>query len=219
MEPVHDSLLSHKTVGRLSLYRRLLQEMLADGQTYIFSRQIAAMTGGTGAQVRRDMMVVGYTGSPIHGYTIRDLLTKIGEFLDTGSAQKAALVGIGNLGRALLSYFSSRNSSLAVVAAFDVDPSKANRVIGGCRCYPAEMLAEVLESEGIEVVILAVPAQEAQPLAELLYAHGVRGMVNFAPVHLRIPEDAFVEQIDLTMALDKAAFFARSKGEHKEMKS
>jgi redox-sensing transcriptional repressor len=68
-------------------------------------------------------------------------------------------------------------------------------------------------------VILAVPAQEAQPLAELLYAHGVRGMVNFAPVHLRIPEDAFVEQIDLTMALDKAAFFARSKGEHKEMKS
>lgn len=218
MEPIHqDQLLSPKTIGRLSLYRRLLTELSAEGQTHIFSHQLAAMTGGTGAQVRRDMMVLGYTGSPTKGYTIQDLLTNIGEFLDAGSADKAVLVGVGNLGRALLAYFAARASNLSIVAAFDTDPSKVNRVIGGCHCHPIETLYEVFDETPAEVAILAVPAHNAQTVAATLYSHGVRGFVNFAPVHLQLPEDAFIEQIDLTMALDKAAFFGHAKSE-KEVK-
>lgn len=218
MQPIlTDTLLSPKTVGRLSLYRRLLAELHGQGNLHVFSHELAAMTGGTGAQVRRDMMAVGYTGSPNKGYAVTELLTSVSEFLDARSTEKAAVVGVGNLGRALIAYFTTRATNLNIVAAFDMDTAKVNRVIGGCRCFPMEQFPEQIRDEGIEVAVLAVPAQEAQGVAALAYAHGVRGIVNFAPVHLQLPENTYVEQIDLTMALDKAAFFGHAMAQHKEV--
>jgi redox-sensing transcriptional repressor len=201
--------ISQKTIARLSLYRRLLQEVAAKGTRNIYSHQMAAIAGTTAAQVRRDWMVIGYTGSPAHGYEVSDVVAAISKFLDPAAEQKVALVGIGNLGRAILVYFTGRRPKLSVVAAFDTDPHKVNRVIHGCRCYPKQQLREIIAANDIKIAIIAVPASEAQYVADSLVASGVRGLLNFAPVPLRVPQGVFVEDIDLTMSLEKVAYFSR----------
>jgi redox-sensing transcriptional repressor len=170
---------------------------------------MAAIAGTTAAQVRRDWMVIGYTGSPAHGYEVSDVVAAISKFLDPAAEQKVALVGIGNLGRAILVYFTGRRPKLSVVAAFDTDPHKVNRVIHGCRCYPKQQLREIIAANDIKIAIIAVPASEAQYVADSLVASGVRGLLNFAPVPLRVPQGVFVEDIDLTMSLEKVAYFSR----------
>lgn len=202
-------MISDRTIGRLSLYRRLLRDLLADGEKNIFSHQLAAMAGGTAAQVRRDIMAIGYSGSPVHGYDIEQLLKSIGHFLDAAQTQNVALVGVGNLGRALLAYFVGRHPTLSVVAAFDSDPVKANRVIHGCRCYPIEDLKTIVREHDIRLGVISVPAPEAQGVANLMCQAGVRGLLNFAPVRLWVPEHVYVENLDVTMSLEKVAFFAR----------
>lgn len=210
-------MISDRTIGRLSLYRRLLRDLLSDGEKNIYSHQLAAMAGGTAAQVRRDIMAIGYSGSPVHGYDIEQLLESIGLFLDASQTQNVALVGVGNLGRALLAYFVGRHPTLSIVAAFDTDPAKANRVIHGCRCYPLEDLKRLVTELDIRLGIIAVPAPEAQGVANVLCQSGVRGLLNFAPVRLWVPEHVYVENLDVTMSLEKVAYFARQGDVEKEV--
>ena len=127
--------ISDKSVERLSLYRRLLMIQLTQGADNVFSHELAALAGSTAAQVRRDLMVVGCSGSPSRGYNVRELMEAIGAFLDAPAGQRVALVGVGNLGRAILAFFGGRRPKLSIVAAFDVDPLKVDRVIHGCRCH------------------------------------------------------------------------------------
>lgn len=208
---------SDKTIGRLSLYRRLLNSLVSDGIANVFSHQLANMAGGTAAQVRRDMMAVGYSGSPKRGYDVRELISSIATFLDAPQGQGVALVGIGNLGRAILTYFSGRRPNLSMVAAFDSDPYKVNRVIHGCRCYPMAELATVVERLEIRTAIIAVPATEAQAVAERLIRGGIRGILNFAPVRLRVLGGVYVEDIDMTTSLEKVAYFARQDAADKDV--
>jgi redox-sensing transcriptional repressor len=209
---------SHRSIGRLSLYRRLLYDLAKNGAEHVHSHQLAGLAEVTAAQVRRDLMAVGCPGTPRRGYNVRDLIESIGELLDSPRAQGAALVGIGNLGRALLAYFAGRRPKLAIVAAFDVNPAKVNRLVHRCRCYPAEKLPGVVRRKDIRVGIVAVPADEAQRTAEMLVSAGVRGIVNFAPVRLHVPRDVFVEDMDMTMSLEKVAYFARLDRKHNGVK-
>lgn len=199
----------HRTIARLSLYRRLLRQADREGVQNLFSHELAKMAGATAAQVRRDITFVGHSGSPTRGYDVRELLDSIGTTLDAGQRQPVALVGVGNLGRAILAFFHGRHPNLAIVAAFDADPHKAGRVIHGCRCYPMEQMAEVVKGEGITVGVVAVPAEAAQQVTDTLVRAGVRGILNFAPTPLRASGGVFVEDIDMTMALEKVAYFAR----------
>lgn len=203
------SLVSDKTIGRLSLYRRLLTGLLAEGELSIFSHQLARLAGGTAAQVRRDVMATGYTGSPTKGYDTAELIESIGSFLDDPEGTGAALVGVGNLGRAIMAYFAGRRPKLTITAAFDSDPAKTNRVIHGYRCYPTEELASVVKEQGIQVGIIAVPTAAAQETADLMTEAGITGILNFAPSRLRVRPSVYVEDIDMTMALEKAAYFGR----------
>ena len=120
---------------------------------------------------------------------------------------------------ALLSHIPSQSKNMAIVATFDKDPNKAGRVIQGCHCYPLEMLNQVFREKSILLGILAVPAPEAQGVADLMVRAGARGIVNFARVALRVPMNVYVENIDMTMSLEKVAFFARQKREEKEVES
>lgn len=208
---------SAKTIGRISLYRRLLATLRAEGVQSAFSHELAAMAGATPAQVRRDIMAVGYSGSPVRGYEVDALIEAIGRFLDAPEPEALALVGIGNLGRAIMAFFEARRPNLRIVAAFDRDPAKVGRVIHGCRCYGMESLEEVVECEGIRSGVITAPAEGAQEAADKLVAAGVTGLVNFAPVPLRLPESVFVENMDLTTSLEKAAYFARRGEVRKEV--
>jgi len=166
--------------------------------------------------VRRDMMAVGYSGSPTRGYDVRALVESIGESLDAPEGQGVALVGIGNLGRAIMAYFTGRRPKLSIVAAFDSDPAKINRVIHGCRCYSMIELPEVVRDLAIRIAIITVPSAEAQSVADSLVRAGVTGILNFAPAPLRVPAGVYVEDIDMSMSLEKVAFFARQGLKPKE---
>jgi redox-sensing transcriptional repressor len=202
-------MLSDKTIGRLSVYRRMMQKWLAEGREYVYSHEIASACGVTPAQVRRDLMPTGFTGSPNKGYSIPGLLQNLGNLLDDPEEQRVALVGVGNLGRATLAYFTGRRPNLSIVAGFDQDPAKVNRVIHGCRCYPMEELGTVVKGQGVEVAILAVPAHAAQAIAQQLVTYGVRGILNFAPISLRVSPEVYVEDLDMAISLERVAYFAR----------
>jgi redox-sensing transcriptional repressor len=201
--------ISEKTIGRLILYRRLLDDLLADGKHSVYSHELARLAKVTAAQVRRDVMGLGYSGSPAHGYDGQELIKCISRLLDPVKPQNVALVGVGNLGRALLAYFSGRRPNLSIVAAFDNDPVKANRVINGCMCYPVDQMSEIVEKLNIEIGIVAVPVSEAQRVAETCMKSGMKGLLNFAPTPLHLPAGVYSSDIDLAITLEKVAFFTR----------
>ena len=202
-------MISGKNIGRLSLYRRLLLMLMLEGTDSVYSHELAKLAGGTAAQVRRDVMAVGYEGSPTKGYNTKELIKAISDFLDAPAGQRVALIGVGNLGRALLAYFTGRWARLTIVAAFDTDPTKVGRVVHGCRCYGLEKLDEVVEKENITIAVITVPAEHAQHVADKACSAGIRGLLNFAPVRLWVPAGTYVEDLDVSMSLEKVAYFAR----------
>ncbi len=199
------------TIERLSRYRRVLAGLAAEGQTHVFSHELAELAHSNGAQVRRDIMLIGHTGSPAKGYAVGDLARAIGKVLDDPATARAVLVGLGNLGRALVDYFSNRGSRFAIAAILDTDESKVGAPYRGCPTFSMERLEEVVAEKKLRLAILTVPAEVAQEAAERLVAAGVTGIVNFAPMTLRLPERVFVEQVDIAAAWEKVGYFARRR--------
>ncbi|MCX8032719.1 MAG: redox-sensing transcriptional repressor Rex [Thermoleophilia bacterium] len=205
--------ISRRTVKRLSLYRRLLDRLRASGVTSIYSHQLAHLAGVSAAQVRRDFMVIGYSGSPSRGYQLDTCLAAIEELLDGSTRQDVALVGLGRLGQSVLAHFAGRRPALRIAAGFDVDPDLIGRTIEGCPVYSIEDLERVISEKKIKVAILAVPPEKAQETADALVRAGVRSIVDFTAIPLRVPDDVFVDHMDITSALESAAFFARQEQE------
>jgi len=143
-------------------------------------------------------------------------MDSISEIIDAPQMQNVALVGLGHLGRAVLDYFQGRRPRLQIIAAFDTDPGKINRVILGCRCYHTDEMEEVIKENNITVGILAVPVDEAQEIATRMVNAGIRGLLNYAPMRLQLPNDVYVENRDMIMAVEKAAYFARQSMKGKE---
>jgi redox-sensing transcriptional repressor len=200
-----------QTIGRLSLYRRLLLDLSAGGMRQIYSHQLASAAVATPAQVRRDLMMIGFTGSPRKGYGVEDLIAAVNAILAKSVETSVALVGVGNLGRAILAYYTNRQPWVRFTAAFDRDADKANRIIHGCRVYPFDQVEDVLGRDGIKAAVIAVPAAEAQRVADRLVLAGVRSFLNFAPVRLHLPTGVFVDDMDMSTALDRVAYYAHQQ--------
>lgn len=201
---------AEKTVSRLLLYRHLLARLLGEGGRWVHSQDIADQAGVHAVQVRRDLMVIGYTGTPAHGYDIALLFKALGRYLDAPDCQNAVLVGIGRLGSAILAYFHQRLSPFRIVAAFDRNPRRVSRSLFGCPCHPLDRMHDVIREHQIRVALLAVPAGAAQSAADAAIGAGVLGLINFAPIHLHVAPEVFVENMDITATLEKVAFFART---------
>jgi len=184
-------------------------DLRANGVQNVYSHQLAKMAGCTAAQVRRDLMAVGSLGTPTRGYDIDKLFERIGDYLDSPQGQNVALVGVGNLGSAILAFFSGRRSKLSIVAAFDNDPEKFARVTHGCQCYSVSELVKTVRKRDIDVGIITVPADQAQSVADLLVKAGIGGILNFAPFTIQVPHDVYLENMDITILLERVAFFAR----------
>jgi redox-sensing transcriptional repressor len=203
--------ISRKTVGRLSLYRRLLDDLRFSGTTNIYSHQLAHLAGVSATQVRRDFMVIGYSGSPNRGYEVATCLASIESLLDGANRQDVALVGLGRLGRSLLAHFAGRRPQLRIAAGFDTNPALIGTSIEGCPVHNVNELEQVVANRGIRIGILAVPPEMAQSAADALVRAGVRSIVDFTAVPLRVPDEVFVDHMDITSALESAAFFARGE--------
>jgi len=149
--------ISSRSVERLSLYRRALLGTHPGWGDSVYSHQLATACGLGAAQVRRDLMAIGYSGSPNAGYEVERLLRAIDAYLDAPEPIYVAVVGVGYLGRALVTYLSNRSPNLVVTAAFDNDPKKTDRVLSGVNCYPVGRLGEVMAHQKIDIGIITVP--------------------------------------------------------------
>jgi redox-sensing transcriptional repressor len=201
--------ISTRSVERLSIYRRALLHGKHEFGLSVYSHQLAQACQLTAAQVRRDLMAIGYSGNPNSGYDVKRLLHSLAEFLDSQGGRAVAIVGMGYLGRAIAAFLSNRTLKIRLVAAFDTDLDKIGLTFSEVHCYSVRQMQEVLEEHGIDVAIITVPTEQAQHAAEQLVAAGVTGILNFAPVVLRLHERIYVENIDMTVSLEKVAFFAR----------
>jgi redox-sensing transcriptional repressor len=201
--------LPEKTVERLSEYRRTLLNCLAEGKTHIFSHDLAKLHNITAVQVRRDIMFIGYTSAQRKGYDIKEMINVIGTVLDAETGLNVGLVGIGNLGRAITSYFSGKRSKLNIVAAFDNDLDKIDRVIAGVPCYHISKISEIVKEKGISIGIITVPSDFASNTAKILVLSGIKGILNFTSVPLNVPEHVHLENSDMITSLEKVAYFVK----------
>lgn len=205
--------LPERTVERLSEYRRSLLQCLEEGKTHIFSHELANLHHNTAVQVRRDIMFIGYTSMQRKGYDVRELVDVIGEILDSEMGLNVAVIGIGNLGKAFTTYFVGKRSKLNIIATFDVDTTKIDRVISGVKCYPLNRLKEVVETHQISIAILTVPADSASEVAAQLVEAGIKGLMNFTTIPLNVPNEVFLDEYDMITSLEKVAYFVKSPRE------
>jgi redox-sensing transcriptional repressor len=197
--------LSRATAHRLSLYLRALAAWPADAGK-VSSGRIAAACGATDAQVRRDLASLGHLGRRGIGYDAPELAAAIRAVLGIDRTWRAVLVGVGNLARALLRYRGFRTQGFEVLALFDSDPGKVGEKVEGLPVEPTDRLADRVRELGAELAILTVPADAAQPVADALAAAGIRGVLNFAPVLLRLPPRVKLVSVDLAIQLEQLAF-------------
>lgn len=206
-----DKHVSLQTVERLSAYRRVLEELDRDGVEYIHSQQFAGLVGVTPAQLRRDLSSFGTFGNISRGYNVYQMGRTMSRIMGTDSTQSLALFGVGDLGRALLSYRGFEERGFHIAVAFDVDQDKVGRVFAGRRCYALEALATVLPQYEVRMAVLASRPEGLQALADRIAAAGVRAILNFVPKRVSAPEGCFVENTDISAKLEKLSFLARAQ--------
>ena len=198
-----------KTVERLSQYRRRLLNLLEDGKEYIFSHELAEILQITAVQVRRDLMLLGYSSVYRKGYPVRKLIEVIGTRLDSVQGQNVAIIGMGNLGTALLHYLYGFRPKLNIVAAFDIDKNKIDKSIAGVKCYGMSSLDTIVPKLNISIGIMAVPQSSAMDVAKLVVKSGIKGILNFTHIPLHVPPDIYLEEYDMVTSLEKVAYFVK----------
>jgi redox-sensing transcriptional repressor len=201
-------------VGRMSLYLRQLETYQRMGYTTVSSSQLGQPLSIKNAQVRKDLAFFGQFGHPGIGYRIQELTDALRHILGIDHDWPLALVGLGNLGRALLRYRGFRTRGFHVIALFDNDPHKIGHKHDGMVVEPIDSLNNVVALRKINLAILCVPADAAQRVAEVLVAAGIRGILNFAPVPLIVPAHVNLVPVDLSVQLENLAYkVQKAKGE------
>jgi redox-sensing transcriptional repressor len=201
--------LPEKTIERLSMYRRNLIAVANSGTEYLFSHQLAALMHTTPVQVRRDIMLIGYTGTMRKGYHIGNLVELIGIIIDSREGKNVAVVGIGNLGKAIISHFNGKRNKLRIIAAFDSDPEKYGGLFAGVRTYAVSKIYEIVKQQKISIGIIAVPDDKAEDVAEKLVNAGVTGILNYTSQPLSVPSHVYLEEYDMLTSIEKVAYHAK----------
>jgi redox-sensing transcriptional repressor len=196
-------------VRRLSLYLRQLEAFHAADHRTVSSRQLGEALSLSDAQVRKDFAYFGQFGHPGIGYRVPELIQRVRRILGTDKQSNVLLVGMGNLGRALVSFGGFAKRGFDVVAAFDRDPGVIGMKSPGPIAFSVQPLADlpqVVKEKSIRLGILAVPAPAAQAVADTMIAGGVRGILNFAPVTIQAGAEIAVASVDLGVHLEQLSF-------------
>ena len=192
---------SEPALKRLPLYHRFLKEWQTGGHATVSCTDIGADLDLDPTQVRKDLEAVGVVGRPRIGYLVANVLDELETFLGWKNLNDAFLVGAGSMGSALLGYRKFEQCGLKIVAAFDLDPSKISAVIHGKHVLALDKLPNLARRMHVLIGIITVPATEAQAVADLMVAGGIRAIWNFAPVRLRVPPHVIVHNEDLYCSL------------------
>lgn len=197
-------------VNRLSLYLRELQHLLREGKETISSSGLGVRLGFSDAQVRKDLAYFGQFGHPGVGYRCQELVQAIKHILGTDREWVVALIGIGNLGRALLGYRGFASQGFRLAAAFDSDNSKVGQEFEGLLVESMDLLEQRVQEQGVTLGLIATPAKVAQETADRLVAAGVTGILNFAPITLNLPDSVGLVAVDLATELEQLSFAVAS---------
>ena len=200
-----------RTVERLSEYRRTLLACLGENKDFIYSHDLAARLHIKAVQVRRDLMLIGYSSVLRKGYDVKELINTISEIIDPEIAVNVAVIGIGNFGRAIAGYFKGKRSKLNLVASFDNDPQKINKTISGIKCYPYSEAERLISEMNIRIAILTVPPELAREITAELVRFGIKGILNFTTISLNVPPDVHLEEYDMITSLEKVVYFSKEK--------
>ena len=199
-----------KTIYRLSIYLRCLQRLKVNGIRTVSSEALAKVAGVKSTQLRKDLTYFGQFGTRGLGYDVEQLGRMITDLLGTSSLQPVVLVGVGNLGTALLTYRGFQEEGFEVIAAFDVDLKRHRDKKLPVPVHGMEQLPEIIAAHHVKMAILTVPVVVAQEVANTLVQCGITGVLNFAPIVLVVPEEVMVSNVNLAIELENLSYFIQS---------
>jgi len=197
---------SEPTIGRLSVYLRLLGELEAEGVGTVSSGELAGRAGTTAAQVRKDLSLFGTFGKRGMGYVVEDLVEQLRSILGLGRTWRVAVVGAGRIGTALIGYEEFRERGFYIDVVFDTDASKVGHRVGEVMVEADVEMERVLREWGIQIAVVAVPVPSAQSVVDRVVAAGVRGILNFAPTQLDVPAGVALKTVDMAMELEGLSY-------------
>lgn len=205
---VEEHKIPQATAKRLPLYYRFLKNLSASGKQRVSSSELSEAVKVDSATIRRDFSYFGALGKKGYGYNVNYLLTFFRKTLDQDEVTPVILIGVGNLGTALLNYNFLKGDNTRIEMAFDVDEGKVGTKIGGVPIYHLKELEEHA-GENVSAAILTVPAPNAQSVADELVKIGIKGILNFTPARLTVPEHIRVHHIDLAVELQSLIYFLK----------
>lgn len=199
------------TTKRLPLYYRFIQNFSNAGKERVSSKELSEAMKIDSATIRRDFSYFGALGRKGYGYDVPYLLQFFRDALDQDIETNVVLVGVGNLGSAFLKYNFQKNHNTKIVVAFDNHMPLEGEVISGIPVFHQDRLEEIIADYGVEVAVLTVPSRSAQEMADRLTALGIKGIMNFTPVRISVPEDVRVHTIDLSVELQTLIYFIKNE--------
>ena len=196
-----------KTIYRLSIYLRCLHRLKSNAIRTVSSDALAKAAGVKPTQLRKDLTYFGQFGTRGLGYDVEQLAAMITDLLGTKRLQPVILIGVGNLGLALLSYRGFEQEGFEIVAAFDVNPARRQNKQVKQPIHPMEKLEDIVRERSVRMAIVSVPATVAQEVTNRLVQCGIAGILNFAPLVLQVPEDVTVNNVNLAIELENLSYF------------
>jgi redox-sensing transcriptional repressor len=194
-------------IGRLPIYLRALNRLAEEGQEITSSHELGQRLGISSAQIRKDLSHFGGFGKQGTGYQIEYLQEKLRKVLNVDQEWEVALIGIGDLGKAIAHYRGFSDRGFRIACLFDSAPDKVGQVIGDYTVQPMEDLQATIQAKNIRLAMVAVPAQYAQDVANILVDAGIKGILNYAPINLTVPPGVQVQYIDPVVGLQRMTFY------------
>ncbi len=196
-------------IGRLPLYLRALNRLKKDGYGYASSRELGKLLDISAAQIRKDLSHFGELGKRGKGYEIEFLTCKLNQILNTDSVWDMIVIGAGDLGSGLVRYKGFLNRGFRVAAIFDIDPQKIGRQIGDLVVKDIREMCDFVAEKGIQIAVLAIPAEYAQRVIDDLVVVGITAILNYAPIYIKTPDGVQIEHIDPAVHLQKLSYFLK----------
>ena len=208
-----DQVIPKATARRLPLYYRYLRMLHDTGKNKVSSTELSEAVQVDSATIRRDFSYFGELGKRGYGYDVENLMNFFAKTLNEDELTNVALIGVGNLGSALLKYKFHQSNSIRVSCAFDVNEDIVGRIVDGIPVYPMEDMMEQIRVQQIEVAILTIPARKAQEVVNKLAEAGVKGILNFTASRLVAPPEVLIQNVDLTNELQTLIYFLHHDNE------
>ncbi len=203
--------ISDSTIRRMSKYYRSLEQLIEQGVDTVSSDTLAEMDGITSAQVRKDLSFFGTFGKRGFGYNTKDLKKQIENILGLYRTWNVAIVGAGNIGRALTEYAEFKKQGFIIRLIMDKDPNKIGKVVHGLEIKDFADVKKLVEEEHIDIAIIAVPADSAQAVADKLVEAGVKAILNFAPRSLKVPPDVRVKNENMAIEMESLSYYLSNR--------